>query len=614
MSKRIFKRVSEKYASTGNISAQGIQKLLGAPSLDQLQTVIRESVQNSWDASVEGMQTVYVTSIRELSTRQKNILQKLVLTEQLDSKHKDSIANTFSSRKISVIEIADFGTKGLGGPTDASEVTEESDITDFVDFVLNVGSPRDTTHGGGTYGYGKSSLYSLSRCKTIVIDSLTVWEGKETRRLLAARVGSSFSVASGKNIGKYTGRHWWGSPATSPGKVEPLTGKEAVAISKELGLPSRKPGQLGTTIMILDPLPLSDGDPEEILNAIQRSLLWNFWPKMVQYKGAPPAIEFRTFLEGKDRDIPSPESCPPLDLFTEAITELKDGKFHAILCKRPSAELGKLNIVKQQRGSRISGFGPEDDDMFPEYCSHVALMRPVELVVKYLEGVQFPSDSLEWGGVFICSDDDSVEQAFASSEPPAHDDWIPNNMPAGQDKTFVRTALRRIKENMESTMSSRVSNQHSAGTYLAPVSEHMGTLLSGAFGDGLGSSSKTRKKGRSGGRRSRSGKPSIHNLRASRPAESEDGELLAWFSFEVHGSPEQRITLTGSPMVYIDGEKTSSAPNGRAPEIRIWADRNEDVLGEESELAITVGEASLIWVGISIPDEVAIVFQPVIRQ
>lgn len=610
---RLFHRVSEKYASTGNISAQGIQKLLGAPSLDQLQTVIREAVQNSCDAGVEGKQTVFMTSIRKLSAKQRRVLQELVLVDPLDRKNKDSIENTFSCEKISVLELADFGTKGLGGPTDASQATDEGDVTDFVDFVLNVGSPRDTVHGGGTYGYGKSSLYSLSRCKTVLIDSLSLWEGNETRRLLGARVGSSFTIGSGKNIGKYTGRHWWGSSATRAGQVEPLTGKDAAAVASALGFPARGRGDLGTTIMILDPAPLSNDDPEDILTAIQRSLLWNFWPKMVRYSGSPPSVEFRTMLDGELREIPPPESCPPLDLFSEAIQELKRGNFNEIKCQRPRATLGKLNIVKQQRGDRLQGFGPSDDGMFPERCSHVALMRPVELVVKYLEGTEFPSDSLEWGGVFICSEDDAIEHAFAISEPPAHDDWIPNNMPTGHEKTFVRTALRRIKESMENTMSARLSNQQSAGTYLAPVSERMGSILSGGFGDGLNGRSASRKKGRSAAKRSRSGRPSIHNLQASTPAETEDGEVLAWFSFEVHGPPEQKIVLTGNPMVYIDGERIRTAPNGRVPEIRVWADKNEEVLSDESELALTVNEASLIWVGITIPDEVAITFQPEIK-
>ena len=43
-------RESEPYSQYGNMSADGIQRLLGAPNLNALQILIRETVQNSWDA------------------------------------------------------------------------------------------------------------------------------------------------------------------------------------------------------------------------------------------------------------------------------------------------------------------------------------------------------------------------------------------------------------------------------------------------------------------------------------------------------------------------------------------------------------------------------------
>ena len=40
----------EKYSATGNIAGKGNQKLLGKPTLDPLELMVREAVQNSWDA------------------------------------------------------------------------------------------------------------------------------------------------------------------------------------------------------------------------------------------------------------------------------------------------------------------------------------------------------------------------------------------------------------------------------------------------------------------------------------------------------------------------------------------------------------------------------------
>ena len=74
-------------------------------------------------------------------------------------------------------------------------------------------------------------------------------------------------------------------------------------------------------------------------------------------------------------------------------------------------------------------------------------MRPVELVVKYLEGAALPDERLEWGGVFIASSEDDVERAFADSEPPAHDDWVPDSLSVRSAKTFVNVALRELNSH-----------------------------------------------------------------------------------------------------------------------------------------------------------------------
>ena len=46
------------------------------------------------------------------------------------------------------------------------------------------------------------------------------------------------------------------------------------------------------------------------------------------------------------------------------------------------------------------------------------LIRPAELVVKY-EHVKdaLKEDQPQWGGVFICDDNEEIEKAFAKSEP-----------------------------------------------------------------------------------------------------------------------------------------------------------------------------------------------------
>ena len=57
---------SEQYGSTGNIG-ENSQRLLGAPSLDPLQTVIREAIQNVADAALPSVGPDIRIRIRRLT-------------------------------------------------------------------------------------------------------------------------------------------------------------------------------------------------------------------------------------------------------------------------------------------------------------------------------------------------------------------------------------------------------------------------------------------------------------------------------------------------------------------------------------------------------------------
>ena len=119
--------------------------------MDALQTVVRESVQNIADAAQLGSGPEIEIRIRTLTDEQVRCLNEHVLTDlpaQADSRGQ---LTEFLSRSAPVVmEICDFGTTGLGGPTRADRIPVDAKRTDFVDFLRNIGTPRDTQHGGGT--------------------------------------------------------------------------------------------------------------------------------------------------------------------------------------------------------------------------------------------------------------------------------------------------------------------------------------------------------------------------------------------------------------------------------------------------------------------------------
>lgn len=596
-------RQSETYSHMGNISAQGVQRLLGTPSLDRLQTVIRESVQNSWDARSSRRKPRYQIHLRNLDEEQARYVREIFFSDLVEEDSQSCISRFLKKKKLRVLELADYETDGLGGPTDASVVTEEGAVTDFVDFIRNVGTPRDTMGGGGTYGYGKSSLYNLSLCGTIIVDSATTFKDKPERRLIGCRVAESFTIQKGVHKGKYTGRHWWGNECSGE-RLEPLRGAAAACCANALGFAERGETDLGTSIMILDP----DLDTSEIeaLTAIQRSLLWNFWPKMVQYDGKGAAMSFSTMLNGTMVPMPEPAHCPPLDLFETAMRSLKSGDAVSIDCMRPIMHLGLLALSKNVKGTRRPGFDDLGDGMFPESSHHVALMRPAELVVKYLPGNPMPPGT-EWGGLFLCSEEPTVEQAFAEAEPPAHDDWIPRHMADRTQKTLVNVALKRIKQEMEQAFAGQADlGSKGKGAQLAGLSDALGSLLGGSLGDSL-SVDKPKKDKRN---KSTPKTKKITNLDAYGPYSWKDEEVLAWFSFSVESPKNEELTLTGRAKVYIDGELSDESPGGLRPQIRVWADEQKNPLSYEQTLTTSSRQGKLIWVGISIPENMAVTFTP----
>ena len=137
-----FALYSEPYSPSGNIGDGGLKKLLGAPTLSLLQAVMREAVQNSCDAALANRNPKIVFRLRTLTAKQGNALKTLfsVLPEQTDS--KTQIEKFLNSPSPRVLEICDYNTEGLNGPTRADHIPENAKETNFVEFMRNFGSDR----------------------------------------------------------------------------------------------------------------------------------------------------------------------------------------------------------------------------------------------------------------------------------------------------------------------------------------------------------------------------------------------------------------------------------------------------------------------------------------
>ena len=480
---------SEQYASTGNIG-DNFRRLLGTPSLDPLQTVIREAVQNIADAALPPTGPEILIRLRRLTRGQRRILHSHVLSTSPPEPRSRELFDAMRSRNaLTVMEICDFGTKGLGGPTRSDRIPVADDTTDFIDFLRNIGTARDTDQGGGTYGFGKVALYRASRSSTIVVDTLPHGAGPSARRLIGCHVGRSFERPDDGYRARFTGRHWWGVPDPKDEIVDPVTGRAARELASALGFPARSGDQSGTSIMILN-FDAVDEDLQSVGRRVVEGLLWNFWPRMMH--DAPAAKRFACRVEVNDSplEIPLPENFPPLDLYSKAMRAARartGNDIRSLFSQRPVRRLGTLAIEKGQRAPRRPLVS--EDSLFPEASHQIALMRPVELVVKYLEGTALPDERLEWAGVFVASSEDEVESAFSDSEPPAHDDWICDGFPPrSRAKHYVRSALWQLRETARDIGAAATGPTASAasGPPLARAAGRLGDVLERVGGDGAG--------------------------------------------------------------------------------------------------------------------------------
>ena len=593
---------SEPYGPTGNIG-ENFRRLLGAPSLDRLQTVIREAVQNIADAAKLGVGPEIEIRLRRLTPPQRKVLASRVICGQLrEPRSNELLAAMRSRRELVVMEICDFRTTGLGGPTRSDRIPSGARNTDFIDFLRNVGTARDTAHGGGTYGFGKVALYRASRCRTIVVDTLPHGSDPQGRRLMGCHLGASFEVPDDGMRRRFTGRHWWGIPDTEDGIVDPVKGHDAQALASALGLPARGGARSGTSVMILD-FETDGDDLKEVGNRVVEGLLWNFWPRMMRDTPADKRFICSVEVAGSSVPIPAPEDFPPLDLFSKAMRAVRAGKgndVRPVLMLKPKKRLGTLAIEQGLRTPRRPLVG--ERSLFPDSSRHIALMRPVELVVKYLEGNPLPDERLEWAGVFVTSRENAVERAFAESEPPAHDDWKPANLPRGRAKSYVNVALRRLREAGKEMglpgMGKPGGSQD--GPPLGRLARRLGQALEGV-GDGAG---KPKPKPGGGGRRparSRATPARFDRLENTRSG------CVAVFTTEVRQSVHgDGRTLAARPAVAIDGSGVVPT-DGDIPRPTVVSIRSDDGrLSANSDSLRLAGAEGAFEIRVLVPEDCAV--------
>jgi hypothetical protein len=470
---------SQPYPPEGASAAEGIRNQLGRPELDLLTILVRESAQNSWDARIPNSSEPvdYRIDMWTVGPAHSGAWRALLQAGVPTATVNFPLHATLRQGAMRVLAVSDRGTRGLGGPTRANDAVGPE--RDFVSFIRNIGEPRDTALGGGTYGFGKGIFYLLSKSGTVLVHSRcrTPHGGHETR-LIGCSLWKSYVTTEAGGSRRYTGRHWWGD--TSGDVVEPLVGHEADEVAHRLGLRPFAPDETGTTIVVIDPN-LDELQPAEAADYLADTVAWHLWPKMISADGRPPAMRFSVTCDGVQHPVPDPRSARPLNMFVAAYEAMTSQDGRDLECMKPKRHLGRLGLVKRimpplepTRAQRMLNI--------EDLIHHVCLMRPAELVVTYRPGPKPPSANQGYAGVFRA--DEAMDDVYAKAEPPTHDAWNRHSLDR-PESTYIHTTFRRIDEALNGLLSlsggARPGASHIA---LGAASSLFSGLVGGAWGIG----------------------------------------------------------------------------------------------------------------------------------
>lgn len=459
----------------GAMQGAGAKKLLGTPSVSTEELLVRETAQNSWDARTGDGPVEFTLNLRHLDAETIGLLSRAVFT---GASCGTQIYRALAAGAVSAVEISDRGTVGLGGPIRNDRAIPPDSVTHFIDLIFNIGASKGDSTSGGTYGFGKSIAYMVSDVGAVVVWSRCATDAGPEDRLIASAIGDVFEMDGFR----YTGRHWWGR--TVEDRPEPLVGRIAGELGRQLFAKHFEADDLGTSILILEPCLGGEG-PEDDAKRVTDAVVANLWPKLLPDASGIQPMRVIVQVDGIDHPIPDPSTDPTLSgpvSCLQAVRAEQAGKprppsLFAVdvrEIKRYSTVLGHIALTKYPIASGVASASA--------YGDAVTLMRHnAELVVRKIEGSALAEPGFQWAGVF--KPVAALDGTFARSEPPAHDNWSPASLQDKIQHSQVKLAMQRIQEEADKFVEPYVTSQTGqSSTSAAAVGDMLAGLMAGSFG------------------------------------------------------------------------------------------------------------------------------------
>ena len=406
----------------------GIEHFSGSP----IPHLAREVNQNSFDSGIGGTVRVEIkhrmvdtNQIPDLAELRKTIDLCAVAALNESTKARqffDTALSELKKSKISVLEISDFHTKGMAGPS--------KNGTPFYAFMKAKGqSKKSTDTATGSFGIGKFAPYAVSRLRTVFVS--TVYKDQESK-LQRLTQGKSILMSHDDEEKRRQGVGFWGVKE----KCQPVP-----ETSKEIpdwilrGGAKLTNEDVGTKLIILG-FDNSTGWEDNLATSVAE----NFF-------GSISEGNLEVNIDGKHL------------LSKNSIKTFFDDEAVLLAINNQKNEPEQFNNAKNYLECLTATEGvitePTQNSSLGLCQLKIMIREGLPKKVAVLRNGMFISDSLtipglknfsdfkEFSAVFECKSPKGIE-LLRAMEPPRHDDFEPERLPSKEDQLKGKKALRDI--------------------------------------------------------------------------------------------------------------------------------------------------------------------------
>ena len=355
------------------------------------------------------------------------------------------LARLEQDRRLLALRVEDRGTVGLTGDEDG----EGSHFRALCKDTLF--SVKASEGAGGSYGLGKSVLWTFSGLSTVLFASQLSEHpsGRSSPRVIG-RAELPYHQVDGEG---FMGPGWFGRAVElehGRTRAESVWSKQAARIASALGI-ERSTDAHGTTILVLgfrDPTSEREPTPDELANALRHHAAEWFWPAMHS--------DVRGLEIHVGGEAVRPESTPSLAPFVDCWRRRAEAN---VALEQPGdivrvpvpVELPRPRAGGRKTRGEIDLYVRLGDDN-DEPARRLACFRGAGMVVEYRE-LSGLSGLRPFHAVLACGlgralpdptdADRAIERFLRDAEPPGHDTWhatpaIKDAWSRGYGRVFTR--------------------------------------------------------------------------------------------------------------------------------------------------------------------------------